>query len=231
MTPSAKRGRRVDERVGLRALLALAGVLLAAAILAVLVVFARSKTGAVHDLDFDTADDLNRYLTSHHGQVGMWKTITAAGGPTTWRVLAVITVIALSVRRRWRLAGLVAVTMAGAAVLSGVTKLLVHRARPIVTVPVERVGGGSFPSGHALTSVVAVGLTLVLLLPVIGRRWRLLLASAGVVVVASVGFSRLILGVHYVTDVLGGWLIGVLWLAAVVTIFRRTEGGPRRVRR
>jgi membrane-associated phospholipid phosphatase len=125
----------------------------------------------VHDLDFEPADDLDGYLSSHHGQVGMWKAITAAGGPTTWSmraVITVITVIALSVRRR--LAGLVAVTMAGAAVLSDATKLQVHRARPVVTVPVERVGGGSFPSRHALTSVVAVSQAFVLLLPVIGRR-------------------------------------------------------------
>jgi undecaprenyl-diphosphatase len=224
--PSGSMTRRALQRLGVRSLAAASLVLLAALILAALVVFARSKTGAVHRLDVSTANDLNRYLAGHRGQVHLWKAVTDIGGPSTWRVLAAVAVVVLWVRRQRRAAMFVAVAMIGAAVLSGVTKALIGRARPIVKVPVDRVGGGSFPSGHALTSFAAVGALLLLLLPVLSTAWRAVLVSAAVVVVAAVGFSRLILGVHYVTDVLGGWLIAGLWLAALWSVFRR--GGRRR---
>ncbi|MCU1658169.1 MAG: putative rane protein [Pseudonocardiales bacterium] len=224
---SDRRARGAERRFGPRALLAPAGVLLAALLLTALVVFARSRSGAVHDFDVDTVDDLNRYARGHPGQVQFWKAVTTVGGPTTWRVLAAVAAAALLVRRQWRLAVLIAVTMVGAAILSGVTKSLVHRARPVVPMPVAHVGGGSFPSGHALTSFVAVGLAVVLLVPVLSAAWRVVLIVVGAVVVLAVGFSRLILGVHYVTDVLGGWLIGGLWLAVVMAGFGLAAGGRR----
>jgi undecaprenyl-diphosphatase len=129
----------------------------------------------------------------------------------------------LLIRRRLRLAVFVVVAMAGAAVLSGVTKTAVHRARPVVKVPIEKVAGGSFPSGHALTSFVALGLLVILLGPRLPVAWRALLTVAAALIVVAVGFSRLILGVHYLTDVLGGWLIGALWLTAIHALLRPTR--------
>lgn len=198
-------------------------VLLAALVLAALVVFARSTAGAAHNFDTDAADGLNRYAGRHHGQVDAWRAVTTVGGPATWRVLAAAAVLALCARRRWRPAILIAVTMAGAAALSGVTKSLVNRHRPQVPLPVDRIAGGSFPSGHALTSFVAVGLLVVLVLPSLDGGWRGLLVVAAAVVVAAVGFSRLILGVHFVTDVVAGWLIAGLWLTSVLAVFRRSD--------
>jgi undecaprenyl-diphosphatase len=220
----------VLERFGARAVLAAVGVLLAALVLAALVLFARGRSGPVHTFDLNTAAHLNRYLNSHHGQVRFWKSLTNAGGPTTWRVLAGVAVIVLAARRRWATAALIAVAMVGAAVLSGVTKLAVNRARPVVAVPVTHVGGGSFPSGHALTSFVALGLAVILLRPVLSRGRWLLATIVAAVLIFLIGFSRLILGVHYVTDVLGGWLIAALWLAALTSVFRsavRRRTGPR----
>jgi membrane-associated phospholipid phosphatase len=52
--------------------------------------------------------------------------------------------------------------------------------------------------------------------------WRVLLTVAAALIVVAVGFSRLILGVHYLTDVLGGWLIGALWLTAIHALRRPT---------
>jgi undecaprenyl-diphosphatase len=116
--------------------------------------------------------------------------------------------------------------MAGAAVLSGVTKTLVHRVRPIVSHPVDRAGGGSFPSGHALTSMVAFGLALVLVLPMLSGRWRILATVTAALLVLAVGFSRLILGVHYVSDVIGGWIIGIAWLLIAVGAFHTAAAAP-----
>ncbi|CAN5597526.1 hypothetical protein BH10ACT8_BH10ACT8_08620 [soil metagenome] len=223
MTPSPQDRRQLAqaERFGMRAIGAVIAVLVAALLLAALVLFARGSSGPVHRFDLSTAANLNRYLTSHHWQLTFWKAITNGGGPTTWRVLAAVAVVVLLVLRRWLPATLVAVAMIGAAVLSGVTKLAVNRARPVVAVPVTHVGGGSFPSGHALTSFTAVGVALMVILPLLTGAWRTLTVAVAVVVVVLVGFSRLILGAHFPTDVLGGWLIAGIWLAALNAVFRR----------
>jgi len=102
--------------------------------------------------------------------------------------------------------------MTGAALLSGFTKVLVNRVRPVMIVPVDRAEGGSFPSGHALTSIVAMGVLVLVLLPSLSRKWQPLLVTAAAVVVIAIGFSRLILGLHYLSDILGGWIIGAAWL-------------------
>jgi membrane-associated phospholipid phosphatase len=203
-----------------RAVSVLLGVLFAAVALALLVIAARSHGGPVHRADLRLDDRLNRYLQHHPGQTTAWKVVTDAGGPTTWRVLAAIAAGLLWLRHRRRLAVLVVVAMAGAALLSSVVKVAVGRARPLVPHPLFHAGGGSFPSGHALTSFTALALLVLLVGPRLGRAARAVLVAVAVLVVAAVGLSRLMLGVHYLTDVLGGWLLAALWLAAVFAVLR-----------
>lgn len=209
------------RRFGLRLTLIGIGALVAAIPFTVLVLLVRGNWGPLHRLDFDTAADLNRYLSSHSAQVHMWKSVSTIGAPTVFRVAAAVAVVLLWWRGRRRSALFVAVTMIGAAVLSGALKSLVHRARPVLDVPVDRAPGASFPSGHALTSLVAVGVLLVVLWPLINRALRTALTIVGVAVVLLVGFSRVILGVHFVSDVLGGWIIGGAWLAAAIGAFHQ----------
>jgi membrane-associated phospholipid phosphatase len=206
-------------RFGASAVAAVSAALLAAVLLAALIFLARAHTGAVHNFDVRTESRLNSYLVSHRWQIGFWKTVTTVGSPTTVRVAAAVVALGLCLRRSWDSAALIVTAMAGAAVLSGVTKLAVSRMRPVVKVPVAHVTGHSFPSGHALTSLVGCGVLLVLALPRLSAVLRLLLIVLSVGFVTAVGFSRLILGVHFPTDVLGGWLIGALWLAAVGYLF------------
>jgi undecaprenyl-diphosphatase len=130
-------------------------------------------------------------------------------------------------QRRRRPAILVAVTMVGAALLSGGTKALVGRPRPVVAVVVHRASGRSFPSGHALTSFVAVGRLVLLLWPTCSARQRALLLGVATLLVTAIGFSRLALGVHYLTDVLGGWLIGALWLIGSRRLMERRRDRRR----
>jgi undecaprenyl-diphosphatase len=192
--------------------------LLAVIALALMLGSARARTGSWHAFDLRNSARLDHYLATHRGQLHTWQLITDAGGPATWRVLAAVAVVVLAVLRRWREAITIAVAMIGAAILSGVVKLAVGRHRPRPRVVFEHVGGGSFPSGHALTSIVAAGLLVLLVGPHLPRVLRFLLWFVAALVVAAVGFSRLVLAVHYPTDVLGGWLIGVLWLALVFTL-------------
>lgn len=216
------RRRRLVERYGLRTVLIGGGLLVAAIPFVLLLVLVRTSWGPLHQVDFDTADSLHRYIVGHLGQVRLWEIITTIGGPTVLRIAALIAVVVVWFRGARRSAVLIAVTMIGAALLSGITKVLVARVRPVLTDPVDRASGGSFPSGHALTSCVAMGLLLVIVLPLLShRRWRVLLTVAAALVVVLVGFSRLILGVHYLSDVLGGWVIGLAWLLVVVGVLHR----------
>jgi membrane-associated phospholipid phosphatase len=59
--------------------------------------------------------------------------------------------------------------------------------------------------------------------PRLNSAWRVLLTVAAALIVVAVGFSRLILGVHYLTDVVGGWLIGALWLTVAYRVLRPTR--------
>ena len=213
----ARTGRSalVIERFGLRLVLIAAGLLIAAIPFLLLLILVQSGWEPLHRLDFNTADSLNRYIFGRQGQITGWKVVSAVGGPTVFRVAAAVAAVVLWLLRRRRAAVLVAVTMVGAAILSGGTKLLVNRIRPALTNPVDQAAGASFPSGHSLTSLVFVGLALVMVLPLVARRWRPVLVAAGVLIVGTIGFSRLILGDHFVSDVLGGWLIGVAWLLVV----------------
>jgi undecaprenyl-diphosphatase len=121
------------------------------------------------------------------------------------------------------------VTGVGALLLDPSVKTLVGRLRPVVHAPVAAAPGNSFPSGHALGSIVVYGaLTLVFLAAVSPRRRKLVIAIPAVVVLA-VGVTRIALGVHYLSDVLGGWLLGVAWLSVTAYAFRlwrRAAGHP-----
>jgi undecaprenyl-diphosphatase len=172
-------------------------------------------------LDRATAAHLNRALAGRRRQLRFWRAVSAVGGPTSWRLLTGVIALVLFWQRRRRTAALVGVTMAGAAMLSGGTKALVGRPRPVVEVVLDRAPGKSFPSGHALTSFVAVGRLVLLLWPACSARQRALLLLSATLLVTAIGFSRLALGVHFLTDVLGGWLIGGLWLIGSQRLMER----------
>lgn len=206
-----------------------ASAVAALALLVLLAVVARLHSGAVHRLDVRLDDDVNRYLHRRPGQVHLWRLITDAGGPVTWRVAAGLAAVALWMRRKRATALLLVVAMAGAAALSELVKVTVRRPRPTVPFPVEHVAGGSFPSGHALTSATALSLAVVLAAPHLRRAARVLVVVAAALIAVAVGASRVMLGVHYLTDVLGGWLLAGLWVGLLGSVpGLRPTSGPRR---
>lgn len=208
-------------------------ILVAALVLGFALVLAavQSRWSPVHRLDVDVVDDLHHVELRHPGQVSWWRWVSDALSPDVLRIVAALAALGLWLRHFRRTAVLIVVAMAGAWVLQVVLKAIVGRDRPAFAHPVAHAPGAAFPSGHALTSIVAFGL-LILLVP----RFRVAAAAVGVIAVGLVGFSRLALGVHYVTDVLGGWLLGAAWLllitgnAADTTLNRRT-GAPAAGRR
>ncbi|MCF4137166.1 phosphatase PAP2 family protein [Streptomyces sp. Tue 6430] len=130
--------------------------------------------------------------------------------PLTMRLLCAAVAVWLVWRRSawWTAVWLITVSAIGTALQQGL-KAAVDRARPVWTDPVDSAHYAAYPSGHALTATVVLGLLLWLLHrhgagPVL---WRTAVTVA-VVSVAGVGLTRVWLGVHWPTDVLGGWLMG-----------------------
>ncbi len=123
---------------------------------------------------------------------------------------------------------LVVLGSAGGLALGPVLKAIVERPRPALSDHVVFVNSWSYPSGHSLNSMVVLGLLTVLAVrerP--GAVRRTVLAALGAFLVVVVGFSRVYLGVHWPSDVLAGWLIGVLWLTICFAIAHLVRGNTR----
>jgi membrane-associated phospholipid phosphatase len=101
------------------------------------------------------------------------------------------------------------VTMMSGWAIGGVSKLLVHRVRPVVDDPLSHSPGYSFPSGHALNVAVAGSAMVVLLWPLLRRTGRWVAVTVVVVSGLAVGLDRIFLGVHFPSDVIAGWLLGL----------------------
>jgi undecaprenyl-diphosphatase len=107
-------------------------------------------------------------------------------------------------------------------------KAAVGRARPVWPDPVDSAHYAAFPSGHAMTATVVCGLLLWLLqLYGAGRALRRTALALAVVSVVGVGLTRVWLGVHWPSDVLGGWLLGALVVALAVMTHERLFGSER----
>jgi len=138
--------------------------------------------------------------------------ITALGGPTVLGLTVAAVIGYMLLYRLYRNAAFVLVASLGGWLLNDVLKAMFARPRPSVVPHLREVGSASFPSGHALTSAV-VYLTLGTLLMRVaeGRLLKWYCIAVAMLATFLVGLSRLYLGVHYPTDVLAGWLVGLSW--------------------
>jgi membrane-associated phospholipid phosphatase len=100
-----------------------------------------------------------------------------------------------------------------------------------VPVPVAHAPGASFPSGHATTAAAAALVVIVLTWPHLAGRARWLVASGAALVAVAVSFSRLILGVHFLSDVVGGCLAAAAVVFGLVALLRVDWAGRRPFRR
>ncbi|WP_432075832.1 phosphatase PAP2 family protein [Streptomyces wuyuanensis] len=142
--------------------------------------------------------------------------------PWTMRALVTAVVLALLWRGERLLAlWIAAASLVGAAVQQ-MLKALVGRQRPVWAEPVDTAHYSAFPSGHAMTAAVTCGLLLWLLARSgAGPGVRRTAALLAVVSVLGVGFTRLYLGVHWLTDVLAGWLLGICLVAVAAGSYER----------
>ncbi|MFR0354389.1 phosphatase PAP2 family protein [Streptomyces sediminimaris] len=143
--------------------------------------------------------------------------------PLTMRLLSAVAVVWLAWRRSawWTALWLAAAVAAGLLLQQGL-KAAVDRPRPVWRDPVDSAHYAAFPSGHAMTATLVCGLLLWLLHRYGAGRalWRTALTLA-LVSVVGVGLTRVWLGVHWPSDVVGGWLLGAATAALAVLVHRR----------
>jgi undecaprenyl-diphosphatase len=151
---------------------------------------------------------------------GMTRAMTAVSAlGYGFLLFALIIVFLFFARLRWlRAAVWLAITMAGALLLDIALKYAYHRHRPTAFFGVSP-GSYSFPSGHALCSFCFYGALAGLLSARIkSLLWRIVIWSAAAALVMAIGFSRIYLGVHYPSDVLGGYLAATVWVGTVIVL-------------
>ncbi len=220
-SPPRPRGTRPVARTAVRAAVALAVLF----VLLLLLVLAPWQP--LLSLDGGIARTTHRWAVEEQGVTQAFRVLTDwVWDPVTMRVIAAVTVVWLLWRHsaRW-LAAWVAVTCALGTVLQQGLKAVVGRDRPVWPDPVDSAHYAAFPSGHALTATVVCGL-LLWLTHLYGTRrvlWRTALAVS-VVCVVGVGLTRIWLGVHWVSDVVGGWLLGALTVTLAVWSYEKWHG-------
>jgi len=141
--------------------------------------------------------------------------ITQFGGVFGIIALTAILLGLLLRRKMYKNALIVGATVAGAAILNVILKLIFERTRPDLWEQLIVETSFSFPSGHSMITA-ALGLSLIFICWNTRFRWLTLALGSSFIIV--IGFSRLYLGVHYPTDILAGWVVSAAWLSTVVTI-------------
>jgi undecaprenyl-diphosphatase len=151
------------------------------------------------------------------------------GGWLGIMALAIVLGVVLMRERAWLDFGFLVATFAGSQIVVTLLKSWFDRPRPDLGSAVVLPSSASFPSGHATAGIASLGAAAVLIaerLP--SHRARVWLWALVVTGGLTIGASRVVLNVHYVTDVLAGWCLGLAWLAACLLA---RDGLRRRIRR
>jgi undecaprenyl-diphosphatase len=153
---------------------------------------------------------------------GVLHTVTEFGSSEWIAVVLLGLLLFLAWKRSWPSLITLIVAVPGGMLLNEWIKLLVHRHRPFVDGPFVDWSGYSFASGHTMGATLLYGQLLIFLLPLLkGRPLRILCVVGAASLVLLVGFSRIALGAHFLTDVVAAIVFGIAWLMLCM-IFRKS---------
>ncbi len=222
LDPSSRYGLRVT-------LFAIATVLVAVPFSFLLLQVLRQ--GPVTRIDQGAAEDLYRAAADRPAVIEVFKVISLLGKPLWLGIAIGAGALYAAFHGRRRLALYLIVTAIGGGLVDSAVKVLVNRPRPEIEDQLVHVFGKSFPSGHAMSSTVTYGALLLVFLPVLSRRARIAAFAGTIVLVLLIGLSRLLLGVHFISDVVAGYVLGLAWLIGATAAFSiwRTEEGKEPV--
>jgi undecaprenyl-diphosphatase len=174
------------------------------------------RWGPLVDLDARWVRSAHDATADHGWLEDATRQITQLGDPLVLWLVAAAAAIAVATRRQWELAALIIVVRVGEVAINSFIKWVIDRPRPHFVDPIIDVSGSAFPSGHAAGAAAMWGLLAVLVVQRAHGWTRVAVLTGGAVVIAAIAATRVFLGVHYPSDVLGGVLVGVAWLATCV---------------
>jgi len=163
-------------------------------------------------VDSSWLETMHPYDVAHPGWVTAWNVFCTVLGPTAFRLVTLLVIIFALVRRNLRAALFLVISVELSGLITEIAKYAANRPRPATAV--VSAPSTSFPSGHALGVMVGVLALLTVVLPVIHRRLRAWLVAFGALTVISVGIGRVVLNVHYPSDVVAGWALGYAYFVA-----------------
>jgi membrane-associated phospholipid phosphatase len=144
------------------------------------------------------------------------------------QVIAIILALYFLHKRFWRELAMLLVGLGGGALIWYFLTGIFNRPRPEAQIGIV-VTDPSFPSGHVITAVLAYGLLAYLFVPKMPSLfWKWVVVIAAILTILYIGFSRLVLGGHYLTDLLAGYALGIAWAGLVYTLIERISMGRQR---
>lgn len=179
-------------------------------------------------LDSTVERTVRNWVDGRPAVVRVAEVLTWLGNPVVVTVVVVVMTVLLFLRGNRPPAVYLAATAAGGALLNTSVKLLVERARPATADRLVAAHGFSYPSGHAAAGVYLFGALAVLALLLVPDRLGRRLALAACIVGPLIGVSRIVLSVHWLTDVLAGWALALSWLSLTTSVLLRVEQSQRR---
>lgn len=184
------------------------------------------RWGPLLRLDTRAVTGAHGFALHHSWSPAVSRIVTDLGSPIAVDVVTVVAAV-LALARRW-IATAIVIAAARLGELASVTvvKQVAERARPVFGQPLATAGGYSFPSGHAAGSAALYGVLVLLAVPALAGWRRVAVVLAGTVFVLAVAASRVLLGVHYPSDVVAGMALGVAWAAAAVAAGRLRRAEP-----
>jgi undecaprenyl-diphosphatase len=157
--------------------------------------------------------------------------VTALGSIETIALVGLVGAVVLGVRRRWLHLGTWLAAVVGSAALNQLLKALFGRPRPYFEHPLVLETSYSFPSGHAMESLVLYGmLAYFAVLALNTWRSRTAVVFGATLLVVLIGFSRMYLGVHYFSDVVAGYAAGGVWLSTCITAMEFARRSTQRTK-
>ena len=201
--------------------------LLAALIVTVLFAMLAQEVREGETQQFDDAVRMTVYGVASPQATTVLHAVTQLGSPLFLLPMTVICALFFLHWRRIRGAILLTTTMLGVTLLNQILKSIFQRPRPLPFFGLTMPASYSFPSGHSLAAFCFYGALAALVTARLRSRWlSALVWAAALVIIVAVGFSRLYLGVHYLSDIVGGYATGFVWVLTVASadrVFRRAD--------
>ena len=186
--------------------------------------------GALTALDESAARWTNRRVQGEDGVIGFMEFVSFLGKPIFLTVAVGLPALWFLRHGARKIVVFLAVTSIGGGIVDTIVKIAVGRSRPQHDEPIVEAFGNSFPSGHSMSSLVCYGALLIAVAPLLSTGPRRAATAFVVVLVLANGASRLVLGVHFISDVVGGYVLGAAWLIGSVAVFEtwRADRGRRK---